>query len=46
MVIFGGCTHTGALGDVWRLRLQAGQAQWEHLQTTGRQSIKLKKRSI
>ena len=41
MVIFGGCALGAAFGDVWRLRIQAGQAQWKQLQTNGRLSIKL-----
>ena len=36
MVIFGGCALGRAFGDVWRLRIQAGQAQWEQLQANGR----------
>lgn len=40
IVVFGGCALGEAFGDVWRLTIQAGQAQWEQLQTNGRQSIK------
>ena len=39
MVIFGGCTHTGAFSDVWRLRIQADKAKWEELQTAGKHGI-------
>ena len=40
VIVFGGCALGRAFGDVWQLRIQAGQAKWEQLQTTGRQSTK------
>ena len=35
MVIFGGCTHIEAFGDVWQLRIADGTARWEELHTSG-----------
>jgi len=35
MVIFGGCTHIEAFGDVWQLRIADGTARWEELPTSG-----------
>ena len=35
MVIFGGCTHDEAYGDVWQLKIMDSHAHWVQMQTTG-----------